>query len=232
MLVTMAAAGAASYGWMTSGDGEVDEIAHLQPGKQGSAEKMERAPTREMPPFDSALADSWTEEERRTVDRATLPAANNLRAEWDRPPVEWSDNMAYIARRYSRDRAVENYGGHTDPNGHEDGEMGPTFNHRLRHFGYKPGGFQAAENALNGPLTKDQKSMTPTEFGHELVSTWELSSSHRNAIIRTEFEYMGTGTAFIDRDGKVEKYSTMILTGPLPEESLPSKYDDEPPKYW
>lgn len=143
-----------------------------------------RSPTptpKPMTEFDATEPDSFTREERKSVEREIHNLVNSERREHDLRPIDLNGDVTYIARTKSRDMAVEGYFAHKEPDGdfHVD---------RLEDYGYELD--VTAENLSRLNVNPDTAISVIAE---RVVHSWMKSPPHRREILYPDYNLEGVG---------------------------------------
>lgn len=139
------------------------------------------------------------------ADAAALSAhtaTNDARREHGREPLDWSADIASIAKDYAGLMAEQNYYDHDSPDGTTPGE-------RLREAGV---GCYNGENIAKSHWKRETRPSyegdeilfvdTPKKAGKNLVGLWMHSQGHRENILRRSNSREGIGLA-LDQENRV-----------------------------
>jgi uncharacterized protein YkwD len=136
-----------------------------------------------------------------TLERRTLEAVNEIRAEHGLPGLKMSPELARIAREHSLDMARREYFSHSSPEGRRVEDRVASARVRFR---------RVAENI--------SMSRSSGDAVRAAVDGWMESRSHRSQILRRRYSRTGVGVA-MDDDGVF--YFTQIFVEP-PAEAIES----------
>lgn len=134
-----------------------------------------------MTPFDATEPDTFEEEERDALEHQIHNLINTERHKRDLPPLEFNENLTYVARTKSRDMAVKGYFAHTEPDGdsHTD---------RLENYGYD--WETTAENLVQPHATPDTAISVIAKRAVQALMT---SPHHREQILHPHYNLEGIG---------------------------------------
>jgi len=145
----------------------------------------ELTPRKYQLPLDRHPADTAS-----NMERAIHGATNRRRQRHDLEPLSYSDHLAAIALRHSRDMAERDFFAHTSPDGEDTAARYRRFGHDDRSVG---------ENiARRHPLP----TASTTDIAAAVVDGWMDSPGHRENLLRERFGAEGIGV-FVDTDGAV-----------------------------
>lgn len=153
---------------------------------------------RSMTPFDATAPDSFPESDRKELERRIHEQVNNERQDHGLNPLDFNENLAYIARTHSRDMAVNDYFAHEEPDG--DGPV-----ERLEEFGYESD--HTSENIAK-PSTSPNVSLSV--IAKRTVRLWMASPSHREQILVPSYLLEGVGV-YVENHYSI--YITQIFDG-------------------
>lgn len=174
----------------------------------GGCSRLTYAPASQQQPAPQQRPDYSLEDlERRIHDRV-----NAARADHGHAPLQWSDSLARIARRHSRDMAARGFFSHESPEGQ-------TLTDRAEAIGLSCASNEdsrttrrLAENLSytypyrSYKVTSDSASSrryywkTPPEIAAEIVKGWLDSPSHRRNLLSAELRREGLGLAQAEDD--------------------------------
>jgi uncharacterized protein YkwD len=112
------------------------------------------------------------------------------------PPLEFNEDLAYIARTHSQDMVFYDYTGHEDSDGERVFGRVSEYNIKYRSL---------SENVAGTVMDSGE---TPEEHARVVVGGWLRSEPHRENLLREKWDYEGIGV-FIEEDGGVA--TTQIL---------------------
>ena len=127
------------------------------------------------------------------LEKEVFNLVNEERSKAGASPLEWSDELADVARAHSADMAENDYFSHTDLNG-------GSFSDRIdaAGIGIKSTG---AENIAAGSSTAEA-----------VMNQWMNSEGHRKNILNPDLRKLGVGLAF-NSDSEYGYYWTQCFTG-------------------
>lgn len=126
------------------------------------------------------------------LEKTAFQLINQKRVEFGLKPVQWSDNIANIARQHSLSMANYKFFSHQDLNGHLIDERADA------------GGINKWK-AISENIAFNKGFSNPVEFA---IERWMLSPSHRQNILNPRWLQTGLGVA-ITQDGAY--YFTQIF---------------------
>jgi uncharacterized protein YkwD len=230
----------AAVSWMANDDGDIREVYDAIPGRQGPRERRERPPTQPMPDFDASPHSDYTEEHRKAVEQVNFEHLNQYRKRRNRGQLEWSDNLAWIARRHTHEQSVEGWVGHKDPVDEgwefrsEEKGRAVEFDGRMEVMGYRVSKMHAVENTQWEPIyydevssenvlkTQEDDEASPMHLGTRAFRNFVSSPSHNRAMLDRRFDTVGIGVTLADTRFREESYGnnyldlrvTQVFTGP------------------
>lgn len=117
-----------------------------------------------------------------SLERQAFELINQQRAKKNLESLIWSDEVANIARKHSKDMATFNFFSHTDLNG-------LLVNDRADIFGV------SKWQAIGENIAYNRGYNNPVEFA---VERWMLSPSHRENLLNSRWKESGIGIAVTD----------------------------------
>jgi uncharacterized protein YkwD len=117
-----------------------------------------------------------------SLEKQAFELINQQRAKMNLLPLVWSDEVANIARKHSKDMATFNFFSHTDLNG-------LMVNDRADIFGV------SKWQAIGENIAYNRGYNNPVEFA---VERWMLSPSHRENLLNSRWKESGIGIAVTD----------------------------------
>ena len=167
---------------------------------------------------ESQIQTTYEEEDAPALDLSQLARSihefiNEERMQRDLPPLQWSDELAEIARAHSQDMASRDFFSHVNP-----GAQGPTdrareagFSCKKNQSGYRTSGI--GENIFytyqyesyktwseNGRERRRYNWKSPPALAREVVQGWMDSANHRKNILNPRYDRQGLGVARTDQD--------------------------------
>jgi uncharacterized protein YkwD len=221
--------GAVSSGaWMLADDGKANELNAI-PGDGSDPDHPDREgplpPTKPMPKLDAAPHPAYTYDDIRKIERGMHDAVNERREEAGLQRVEYSENLAYVARFHSHEMYVEDFVGHFDEID-QGKEAGYDPGDRLEHWGYRAGEFYWGENAMGStwyPGDHDPEKLTAygEPISIDFNDSFYESPSHRRMMLSERVDTVGIGVVIgVQEEDKGEENpaadcrATQVYTGP------------------
>lgn len=149
-----------------------------------------------MTPFDGTEPETFSDVDRQNLERTIHRLVNDRRNEHDLHPLDFDEELAYIARTKSRDMAIKGYYSHKEPDG-------DTFTDRLREYGYD---WQYTSENLEKHYA--ERNTPISEIAKRAVSSWMRSQPHRENMLLPSFNVQGIG-AYVNEDYTV--YITQLF---------------------
>lgn len=152
-----------------------------------------------MTPFNASEMDRF--DSVKPFERRIHELTNERRREHERKPVEWKEDIAYIARVHSRDMAEREYFGHKSPDGNDVADRASRFGLDYPQYG---------ENLHVSAVLKDEGI---EDTAKEAVNGWMGSESHRLNLLNSVHDYNGIGV-YLNENGRI--LVTQVLAGSNP----------------
>lgn len=158
------------------------------PDREGTPEAMT--------PFDASEMDDFPNVE--PFEREIHKRTNEVRqsggldplGDYDpAPPVDFHEDMAYVARTHSRDMAVNNYIDHVNPEGEHPWDRAQRYGLYFK---------EMSENIL---ATSVEPWQTPRDKAEAAVKTWMKSEEHRENLLTEKWDLEGIGVYIEDGGG-------------------------------
>lgn len=138
---------------------------------------------------DGTGSDEAVDEQVRAYEMAIHERVNEVRREHDVAPLSFDEEIAAVARAYSRDMAERDYFSHESPEGEGPGDRMEAFlpehcrriGENLAKVGRRPG--------------DDREAVV-----ERVVSGWMNSPGHRRNVLRESFDEQGIGVATTEDD--------------------------------
>lgn len=150
-----------------------------------------------IPTFDSSHGERFPDVT--IIESRVHEVTNEFRSEKGLSVWGYDDDLAGIARAYSRDMAKRNYFSHVNP----EGQTAPE---RCEEFGYY--GYPIGENLAKREIQTEQTG--PDYLARKLVGQWKRSTGHRRELLSDLYVEEGVGI-YITAEGIV--YATTIQSG-------------------
>lgn len=115
------------------------------------------------------------------IEKEIHRLTNDARKEQGVGTVEWSDDLAYVARDHSRDMAQRGYFSHENPEGEHVW-------HRVEKYGLD---FSSVGENIAGFGGID--TMTTQEMAEQTITMWMNSESHQEILLDPQWSYEGVG---------------------------------------
>lgn len=139
----------------------------------------ETATAMQMTPFNASEMERFESVE--PFEQRIHELTNNQRQEHGQEIVEWSDDLAYIARVHSKDMALREYFSHESPEGDDVGDRAVRFGLDFLSYG---------ENIYVTTILNRNSIYGITK---EIVNSWMESEGHRDIILDPKFDSEGVG---------------------------------------
>ena len=138
---------------------------------------------------------------------------NKERAQRDLPALQWSDELADIARAHSRDMVSRDFFAHVNPDKQDPTDRGRQagFSCEKSQGDYRTEGL--GENIFytyqydsyetwseNGTERRRYNWKSPEALAREVVQGWMDSANHRENILNPRYDLQGLGVARTDQD--------------------------------
>ena len=139
------------------------------------------------------------------IEQTIFSEMNRQRILYGIKPLKNNPTLDKLARQHSQDMATRNFFSHTNPDKQTPAERAIEFGFDKKLLSPNRYLVGVAENIGKLPigLISNKKNTfvenTPESIAQNQVKMWMSSPSHKKNILNTQFEEVGTGTAF---DGK------------------------------
>jgi uncharacterized protein YkwD len=225
----------AAFSWMTRDDGDIREVYQAIPGRQGPREKRGQPPTQPMPEFTAATHPDYAASDIHETEQTHFEGLNDYRSDEGLDRLEWSDNLAYIARRYSLEQSTEGFTGHYDDTNqgwefYPDGEVAASLTDRLDAYGYQTEKMLYSENAMWRPFSADEldergglQMDSQEPIADIALDDFKGSPSHNAAMLDERYDTVGVGVTLAQTPYRSDRHDrgyldlrvTQVFTGPM-----------------
>ena len=135
------------------------------------------------------------------IEKQIHEFTNMARERHSKSRIEWDNDLAFIARRHSKDMEKRGYFSHNNPDGESAQER--VEKHELRYW-------NVFENIAGSGATEGK---SPEELAEDIFEMWITSEKgHRENILAENVDHEGVGV-FLPEDGGI--YATQLF-GELP----------------